>query len=137
MTAEAAHFFDDTNLKRLLRKLVQEKGRAVQFDGEDFQGRPTVSSWGWMHYEAFHHIEGIGEDGNGCSWIIEDDARLIEETYTQVNDSECEGLDEVGINLSPARCACGKYRDMHLRYAESLGEVISYLLNNDGRGISI
>lgn len=136
MSAPEAHFFHDPNLKRLLRQLVQEEGTPVQFDGKDRSGRLTVSSWGWVHHDAHRHVKGWGGEP-GCSWVIAEKASVIEESYIQVNDSECEGIDEVGINVTPVQCACGEYQDMHLRYADSLGSVIRYLLSNDGRGISI
>lgn len=137
MTAEAAHFFDDTTLKRLLRKLVQEQGQPIRFDEEDWEGNPTVSSFGWIDYDAYHHIKGFGDDEDGCSWIIEDEAMLTEVTYSLYDGSDCDNRDEVGVNVGPARCGCGKYRDVQLRYADSLGSVLRYLLSNDGHGISI
>jgi hypothetical protein len=128
-------FFDDRNFKQLLRKMVQERGQAVGFE-ENWKGELEVSAYGWMDTDAFHHIRGW--DGEKpCSWIIEDEAVLTEESYYAAGDTETDGTYEPGINIYPARCACGKYQDRHLRYADSLGSILRYLLSNDGGGISI
>lgn len=136
MSDPEAHFFDDSTLKQMLRKMVQEKGQPIEFS-ERWNGEPEVSSYGWMDYDAFHHIRGFGEDEKGCSWIIEEEATVTEVTYSLFDGTDCDNINEVGINVAPARCACGKYRDMHLRYADSLGSILRYLLSNDGGGISI
>lgn len=131
-----AHFFNDAALKQLLRKLVEEKGQPIEFQGETWDGKPDVSSFGWVDYDAHHHVKGF-VDEPGCSWSIASEATLTEVTYSLFEGSDCENRNEIGINVSPVNCACGKYRDMHLRYADSLGSVLRYLLSNDGRGISI
>lgn len=136
MSAPEAHFFDDATLKQLLRKMVQEKGQPVEFH-EQWNGEWEVSSYGWVDYDAYHHVKGFGEDEPGCAWTIEEEATLTEVTYSLFDGTDCENINEVGINVGPAHCACGKYRDMQLRYADSLGSILRYLLSNDGRGISI
>jgi hypothetical protein len=128
-------FLDDRNFRQLLRKMVQERGQAVAFE-ENWKGELEVSAYGWMDTDVFHHIRGMGEE-RGCSWVIEDEAVLTEESYFVAGDTDTDGTYEAGINIHPARCACGKYRDMHLRYADSLGNILRYLLSNDGGGISI
>lgn len=136
MSVPEAHLFDDGKLKQMLRKMVQENGQPVEFQ-ERWNGELEVSSFGWVHYDAYHHIKGFGEDESGCLWIIEDEATWTEVTYSLFDGTDCENINEVGINVGPARCACGKYRDVQLRYADSLGSILRYLLSNDGRGISI
>lgn len=136
MNTPAAHFFDDRSFQQLLRKMVRERGQPVAFTEEDFEGNPTVSALGWIDFDAHHHIKAFGGE-TGCSWVIDEHALLTEETYFMAGDTDSDGTHEAGINIHPARCACGKYRDMHLRYADSLGSILRYLLSNDGGGISI
>lgn len=131
----AASLFDETHLKQLIRTLVEERGAPVRFTGTDWQGNPEPSYYGWEDHEAQRHVHPYEEPG--CAWVIADQAVLIEKTYGVFDGTDHSGLDEVGINISPVRCACGKYDDMTLRYAASLGEVLKYVLDNDGRGISI
>jgi hypothetical protein len=126
----------DRTFQQLLRKMVRERGQPVAFTEEDYEGNPTVSVNGWIDYDAYHHVRGIGDE-LGCSWFIEEDALLTEETYYMAGDTDNDGTHEAGINITPVRCACGKYQDMHLRYADSLGSILRYLLSNDGGGISI
>lgn len=131
----AASLFDDKQLKQLIRNLVEAKGAPVDFRETSRKGEPEPSYYGWKDYTAHKHVHPYQEEG--CRWIIDEQALLIEKTYGQFCGSDVSGIDEVGINIAPVDCACGAYRGITLRYTASLGEVLKYVLDNDGRGISI
>lgn len=115
--------------KAKLRAFMAEKGRAVQFEEPRYswQTGKEVSSYGWINMGAEDHVRPVG-GGEGCRWIVEQGVELTEETYSMFTDTDADNAREVGINVSPVHCACGKYRDVTLRYVGSLTDVLHTLL---------
>jgi len=124
----------DERIRDRLREVVQKKGRPIRFEDEEsyrYPGEQDVSIYGWVDHDAEEHME------NGdCIWSIGPTARLVERTYTEFGDTMNGNDDVIGINVSPAHCTCGEYRNMHLRYTESFGTILRDMLNVDN-GISI
>lgn len=125
--------FED-ELRERLRSFMIEHGEPVEFDEHDsyhYPGEKDVSLYGWRHIDAFEHVRG-----GGCRWVIAPEAHLVERSYAQFADTVSDNDDEVGVNVAPASCVCGKYQQMHLRYVGSLGSVLRYVLS-DQNGIPV
>ena len=134
MEPAEAMALQDERIRDMLREVVQKKGRPVRFtedDSYEYPGEKDVSIYGWVDSKADDHVRG-GE----CTWYIGPTARLVERTYTEFGDTMNGNDDIIGINVSPAHCTCGEYRNMHLRYTESFATIVRDMLNVDD-GISI
>lgn len=107
-----------------MRAFLQEQGRAVEFTGREGDYQP-VSTYGWHDHEAWEHASNSrqGRSG-GCSWVVEPGVVLREVVYSMFTDTFHGNDDEVGVECSPVRCACGKYTDVTLRWVGSLGDLM-------------
>lgn len=122
----------NAELKAKMRKLVADKGDPVEFSSDSYSTTYNggVSSYGWKHHEAIAHCRQWGDK---CHWVIPASATLEERTYSLFQDTFTDNKDEVGINVYPCHCRCGKYTDITLRYVASLGETIRELTaDHDG-----
>lgn len=113
----------DEHVRRLIRHLVQEQGTPVAFKDEGHSSRPTVSEYCWRDIDATEHVR----EGD-CTWTIEESAQLHEEIYSVFEGTFVDNRDEIGVNAAPARCTCGAYTEMTLRYLGSLGDVLRFIL---------
>lgn len=127
----------EAEYKAKLRDFMERKGRKVEFNERERKLHPDwpeyhVSTYGWSDYEADLHIHArewrATSHGDDCKWIVPEGAELVEQTYSQFDGTDADNLQEVGINVSPCHCACGKYSDVTLRFAGSLTEVLHDLL---------
>lgn len=132
MEIAAVTAFKDDEVRRLVRRLVQEQGTPVAFDEDNYLGEPQVSPYNWMDIAADRHVSE-GE----CTWTIDEGARLREETYSVFEGTFVDNRDEIGVNVFPARCTCGTYTDMTLRYLGSLGDVLRFVLGVENGGIEL
>jgi hypothetical protein len=120
--------------KERLRELLRTKGHAVVFSERDFE---EVSPYGWTYFRADHHCTpkisslGLNRNAGDCQWVIPEGAKVVERTYSMFAGTFTDNDSEVGINVSPVHCQCGKYKDMTLRYTASLGETIRALTMDD------
>jgi hypothetical protein len=113
--------------KAALRDFMQRKGQPMHFE-EGYDGTPRVSTYGWSNWEPTEHCTPFNSKyntGGGCSWVVPEGAVLTEETYSMFAGTFTGNDEEVGINVSGCRCACGKYTDVTLRYTGSLGSVLT------------
>ncbi len=123
-------------VKAGIRKLLADKGRMVQFE-EGWGGEPTVSTYGWHDTDSYDHI--IGRDYSGsrvkktkpCEWVIPEGTIVQEESYSQFCGTFTNNRDEVGLNAAGVSCKCGKYKDVTIRVAMSLGEAIKAIVGYD------
>lgn len=105
--------------KAKLRDFMARKGVPAQINRDaryDFQ---RTSVYGWISMDYRHIYEG-----ERCSWVVPEGARLEEHTYYQFQDTYNGKAEEVGIEVYPVHCACGEKTDVTLRYVGSLGDVI-------------
>ena len=109
--------------KAALRDLMRRKGRPIRRRSEPQWPEFHVSTYGWLDYAALVHA-----GYEGCGWLVEPGAVLVEQAYSQFTDTDHDNESEVGINVGPVRCTCGKYTDVTLRYVGSLGEILRDLL---------
>lgn len=137
--------------KAALRELVARKGKPVEF----YEPRSTyedpeecVSPYGWVWHEADEHTLQMSdetrtkyrhnvEDYPGCEWVIDEGAVLKERTYSEFAGTEASNNEVVGINVTPARCKCGKYTGVTLRYTASLAETLRELFGHDDKIITL
>lgn len=122
----------EAEFRAKLRKFMEDKGEPVRFEPKryEWQEDDEVSTYGWHDYEATLHCRPVDpkySDTDGCHWIVPEGAVAYERGYSQFTDTFHDNEDEVGINVRPAHCACGKYTDVTLRYVGSLAEVIREL----------
>lgn len=122
-----------------LRDLMERKGVPVEINPDAEYDFDEVSTYGWVAYEARDHCQTV--EGNdrygGCRWVVEPGAELRERTYSQFVDTDADNKNEVGINVSPVHCACGKYQDMTLRYTASLADTLRDLFGSDDSVITL
>jgi hypothetical protein len=119
----------EAEYKAKLREFMESKGRPVEFEPlRSYETTPRPSIYGWSDYTAGNHIHPWEKDKQGCSWVVPEGAELVEETYSQFQDTDADNLQEVGINVSPCHCACGEYTDVTLRFTGSLTEVLHSIL---------
>lgn len=117
-------------VRALLRTFMEQHGQPVDFDNRYDDHTPNF--YGWNDWRTQEHIH---EDN--CRWIIEPGATLTEHTYQQFTDTFHDADNEIGINATPAHCACHRYTNMHLRYAGSLGSVLTIILKDDDSPITL
>lgn len=134
--------------KAALRDFMERKGRPVHFT-EGYNGGKDVSPYGWPDDAAENHIFSYDRVDDGskygkhvkvfhCGWIVPEGAVLTEETYSQFLDTFSGNEEEVGINVEGCHCKCGKYQDVTLRFAGSLGDVLRGLFNTEDKpGITL
>lgn len=143
----------DENYKAELRHLVEKKGVPVEINRDAEYDFDEVSTYGWVDHEARDHATAHypGENGcaryddtlypctrhDACEWIIPTGAELKERTYSQFADTDSSNVNEVGINVYPAHCACGKYKDVTLRYTASLAETLRELFGKDEKVMTL
>ena len=107
-----------------LRNIAACKGRPVKFiDPDNEFPEFRVSTYGWCDWDAMEHIR---EDG--CAWVVDDGATVEELTYSEFQDTFSGNNDTVGVNVTPARCACGKYAGITLRVEGSFGQMLKDVL---------
>lgn len=136
--------------KKALRELVARKGKPVEFQEPryEWEDEDGVSSYGWQNIEALEHVMQITdeqrkrygysvEDYPACEWVVDEGAELKERTYSMFDGTGCGNQDEVGINVTPARCKCGKYQGVTLRYTASLADTLHELFGNDDKIITL
>lgn len=117
-----------------LRDFMSRRGRKIEWDERNQELYPEwpeghVCKYGWTDYEAqWHIVGGMDRKGPECQWVVPEGAELVEQTYSQFAGTFTENNQEVGINVGPCHCACGKYTDVTLRYKGSLTEVLHDLL---------
>lgn len=125
--------------KEKMRDFLARKGKPVLFEERTgWDDEPKVSTYGWTDHNADVHCQPVVTTktytyGEGCHWVVPEGAVLTEHTYSQFTDTFSPNNDEVGVNVTPAHCACGKFTDMTLRYAGSLGEVIREIVGVEHR----
>lgn len=93
---------------------------------------PDETIYGWEDAPASRHILNTVYDERGhvvetirtCSWILDGDAEFVETTVSSFEDTFSENSNEIVLEASPARCACGKYENRTLRYRGDLGEFL-------------
>lgn len=109
--------------KAALRDLMKRKGRPVQFMEKryDWEDDDQVTPYGWTDWTTLDHVE------NDCEWVVEPGVKLVERSYSQFTDTFHSNEDEIGINVSPVSCRCGRYTDQTLRYVGSLGDILQEL----------
>lgn len=104
--------------KDKLRDFMARKATPAEIDRETKYEQERVSVYGWISMDYQHIYDAK------CSWVVPVGARLEEHTYSQFMDTFNGNEDEVGIEIYPVHCACGKLKDVTLRYKGSLGDVI-------------
>lgn len=122
----------DAEIKARMRDWLAEHGTKVKFD--DRYGYKSVDTFGWEDQGAFSHIHGDKYNeaaGGPCYWVIPEGTVIKEESYSQFNGTDQDNSYEVGINAEHIDCACGKYKDVTVRIASSLGDAIQALLGYD------
>jgi hypothetical protein len=119
----------EAEYKAKLRKFMEDKGAKVEINEDAEYEWDEVSPYGWSDYDAVDHTRPAQGrwPGDGCHWVVPEGATLTERTYSMFDGTFTDNKDEVGINVHPAHCACGKYTDVTLRYVGSLGDVIREL----------
>lgn len=124
--------------KARVRHLIERKGRPVEINPNPRFVGDDVSTYGWVDYKAEYHTRKHDKycqanctDHADCEWIIPMGALLQEKTYSMFTDTYSGNADEVGVNVSPAHCACGKYTDVTLRYTASFGDMLREVLRDD------
>lgn len=105
--------------KPKVRRFMTEKGIPVLFDERFGDREPEV--YGWRDGEAYDH-------GRECGWVVPEGATLTEETYSQFTDTFSDNRDEVGVNVEPCHCTCGKYTDVTLRWDGTVDEMLTAIL---------
>lgn len=134
--------------KAALRAFMVKKGRPVRFDERYGVKEPDVYGWTDLAAEdhIFTHERRDADNRHGyeyvrvqhCQWVVPEGSVLVEETYSQFAGTGCGNDNEVGINVSPCHCACGKHTDITLRFSGSLGEVLRELFGlSDRKGITL
>ena len=119
-----AETFSD-ELKQAIRTFIVTAGSPVEFIGEDWLGRPAVSFYSWLNFEALPHVDPRKD---GCSWEVPEGSFMYEESYDQFQGTFYEGDTSTdGINVSGCRCKCGKYSDITLRWEGTLAALINHL----------
>lgn len=122
----------DDQIKAAMRAWIAKSGTKVQF--KDYGGYKSVDTFGWEDRESYSHIHGDkynSEAGGPCEWIIPEGTVVKEESYSQFAGTDQDNYYEVGINVEHVSCKCGKYTDVTVRVASSLGEAIQALLGYD------
>lgn len=120
--------------KDALRDLLQTKGKPVAFLPPERWRNPEVPEISpyndWDDYEATVHASTPAEThgGEGCWWVIAPGAEVTEETYTDWGGTFGTDNHVVGINVTPASCACGKHANVTLRYEKPLSVTLLELL---------
>ena len=113
-----------------LRTLLETHAKPVQFTDKARWRNPNIpeiSAYNdWVAYEAYMHAVHPAQEqfGGGCGWVIEPGAEVTEEEYTEWGGTFGENTHTIGINVSPARCRCGRYANMTLRYEKGLGAAL-------------
>jgi hypothetical protein len=102
-------------------------------DGEPWRWA-AVSVYGWQDWDASEHMRPYDKDVEPCRWIIAPGAEVHEVTYSQFADTFTGNEDEVGLNVYPASCACGKYTDVMLRWTGSLTTLMSAVFGVPANG---
>jgi hypothetical protein len=116
-----------------LRALLETHAKPVEFLPKQRWRNPEVpevSTYNeWFDYEATLHASPTTVmHGGGCGWVIEPGAEVTEDTYTEWGGTFGQDNHVLGINVTPARCRCGRYTDMTLRYEKSLSQTLRLLL---------
>lgn len=73
---------------------------------------------------------GDGSVPEPCGYIVPDDVKVTEETFSEFQDTYSGNAEVVGINLSPVSCSCGKYTDLTLRHEGTLLSLMQDLLED-------
>jgi len=107
-----------------VREFIEGKGRKVQVEEKRFEWErdDEANVYGWVDYEAQDHIR------EGCRWIVPEGAVMYERTYSQFQDTFTENSEDHGVNVRGARCACGKYTDVILRWDGSVTDMLHTIL---------
>jgi hypothetical protein len=106
-----------------IREYLQEHGCPMEFDSS----RPysQVSPYGYTDFEAWHHADSCG------GWVIPPGSTVEEVTYSMFTNTFSPNEQEVGLNVTPARCACGEYTNTTLRWKGSMTELLHAILGID------
>ena len=116
--------------KKKMRAFMAEKGQKIAIEPKRYEWEQDdeVSTYGWVDYDAQRHVRE-----QGCSWVVPAGARLYERTYSQFTDTFNDNEDQVGINVTGCRCACGEYEDVILRYSGGLADVMRFITGAPAR----
>lgn len=123
-----------------LRALLETHAKPVEFMPKERWRDPEVPEVSpyneWWDYEATLHTSPATAvpahmSGEGCGWIIDPGAEVTEETYTDWGGTFGEDTHVIGINVTSARCRCGRYTDRTLRYEEPLSKTLTLLLGKN------
>lgn len=106
-----------------IRAFMLTHGEAVQFNL--FR---EVSPYGWEDSEINGHAHTTQWYQAPCRWVIPEGALLTEERYSMFEGTFAENRDELGVNVTGCRCACGKYTDVTLRWVGSLADILWAIL---------
>lgn len=97
----------------------------------------AVSVYGWVDDQARDHVKPWDKDATPCRWIVPEGAQLTEVAYSEFVDTFTSNRYEVGVNVYPAHCNCGKFERVVLRWDGSLKEILHSILGLDGGTVSL
>lgn len=118
--------------KATIRDFITRKGEPIEFRREywmDEDDPLSVSEYGWRDIRASYHClpnYKWNKDG-GCHWVVPEGTFLYEETYSMFDGTGCDNRMEEGVNIRGCHCACGKYRDITLRWTGTLADLINHI----------
>lgn len=107
-----------------VREFIEAKGKKVQVEEKRYEWQldDEANVYGWTDYQAQEHIR------SGCRWIVPEGALMYERTYSQFQDTFTENSEDHGVNVRGARCACGEYTDVILRWDGSVTDMLHTIL---------
>lgn len=112
--------------KQPLRDFMATKGKPV---------RKERNPYDWSDYRADGHT---GAQYGTCHWVVAPGALLTEASFVEWGGTFGTDTTEMAVEVTPATCACGQYRDYTLRFVGTFGEVLRGALgDNDQAGIRL
>ena len=126
----------DDRYKSLVRTFIAQHGDSVCFEEPQYNGDDCVSFYGWRDYSTFEHVNKLGKTP-ACKWVVPEGAELSEVTYSQFAGTFTDADQEVGVNVSGAHCACGKYTDITLRWTGTVTDMLHSILGLPDARLSI
>ena len=123
--------------RELVRDFMARNGRPMQVNRDATWSGDRVSTYGWGHedWKIHRHVSEYGPrnlQGESCHWIVPEGATLEEHTYSMFAGTFTENTDEHGCEVYPVHCACGRYKDITLRWTGSLTEMLHDILGING-----
>lgn len=122
-----------------VRDFMARHGNPVQFRPRqyDWEADDEVSTYGWHDLEAMDHAGGTVRRRGTCHWVVPEGARLSERSYTMFAGTFVDADHEMGVNVTGARCACGRYPNVTLRWVGSVAEMLHDLLGLPNQVIEV